>query len=281
VSPNEAEMAKELERFLTSLQVKQQLSAPLNVDPADSSLLSSLQESADTIHLDQTFSDDLRQQLIRGYRSSHAPVSAPVWRKWLTQAWERREVTLAHVGFRRAIALVMLLGVLLVAVPVVAQTALEHFVPREIKELPPIQATYEPPPATARLMEVAQLEVLTGFSIIAPTYVPRGCVLTERFFVSGPHVVYLNYSCVSIALQQAHPMHQPHVGENSVQEVIVNGKPALYINGIWVIMPGSEERIWREGVVKELVLEHNGLLIRLQTDQLSKEELVKIAESLE
>jgi hypothetical protein len=278
---NEEMTAKELDIFLTILQARQQLPPPLRINTADTSVVDSLLELTNTIELDQTFADDLKQKLIRKHKSSHTPVSTPMWRRWLTGAFMGKAVAPTLVGFRRTIAFIMLLGVLLVAVPVVAQTALEYFVPREVKELPPIQATYEPPPTTARLMEIAQLEELAGFTIIVPTYLPSACVLAERFFVSGPRVVYLNYSCVSIAQQRAQTVHQPHVGENSVQKVTVNGKPAVYINGIWVVMPGSDERIWAEGVIKELTFEHDGLLVRMQTDQLSKEELLRIAESLE
>ncbi|MDQ4075147.1 MAG: DUF4367 domain-containing protein [Chloroflexota bacterium] len=278
---NEDLAAKELDVFLTSRQTGQKVPTPVGVDAADVSVVDELQVLADSIQLDQSFSHDLEQRLIQTKQIAQPPSPTSSWRHLLESMGAGKlgaltRLRLSHVG-----ALVILLAGLVVALPVVAQTALEYFAPREVTELQPIQADYETPPSAPRWLETEQLEEVAEFTLIEPTYLPPDCVLNERFFASRPRVVYLNYSCVSIAEQKTQVTHRPRVGEDSVQEITVNGKPAVYINGIWVVMPGSEERIWKEGVVKELILEQDGLLIRMQSDKLSKEELIKIAESLE
>lgn len=186
-----------------------------------------------------------------------------------------------RIGLGLVVTLVLLL-IMIIALPLLAQTALEHFAPREVKQLPNTSMAYETIPDKPQLMDVQELEKLTGFTLLMPTYLPLDCRVRERFFDAKPRVAYLIYSCVGIAEQKAKSIQRPFIGEGSTQELTIGGNPAIYIGGAWVQLPGQKQPTWMPGVAQQLVFERNGILVRLDaTARLSKEDLVRIAESIQ
>lgn len=179
-----------------------------------------------------------------------------------------------------------LLLVIVVTIPVWGQSILNYIVPREVEKLPSREVTFEPTPAAPRLMEQDQVEKMAGFSLLVPAYLPSGCSLQERFYVSQAKAVYLTYSCggfgLSIVQQKAETIQRPYIGKDSTQELTIGGQPAIYIDGIWNKFPEEEEPVWLEGISHQLFFEQDSHLIRLSAAfQLTKDELIKVAESLE
>src|SRR5581483_11782208 len=170
----------------------------------------------------------------------------------------------------------------LVAVPVLAQGGLPHFAPRQAENLPPAPRKLDPRPAAPRFLPVEEVEKRVGFSLIVPSYLPSGCTMQERFYGNYERVAHLNYSCVGIEERKGDSVLRPYVGEGPIQTLTIKGQDALYFGGAWVKVTGAEEPTWMPGVAHELVLESNGLVIRLTASsvQLTKEELIKIAESM-
>lgn len=184
-----------------------------------------------------------------------------------------------RIGY--VLALVLLLGVLVVGT-VLAQGGLPHIAPREVEKWPPAPLKLEPRPDQPRFKPAEELEKQLGFALVLPTYRPPGCALIERFFGALERVAYLNYSCLAIEEWKSDSLQQPYVGEGSVQTLTINGKEALYIGGAWVKITGAKEPTWMPEFSHELVFEYNGIGIRLSASptQLTKEELIKIAESM-
>lgn len=190
--------------------------------------------------------------------------------------------------------------------------------------VPPVAAPYDASPvvtpsavATGGSVPVGQrwetmesLAAKVGLPLLVPTYLPAGCTERERFGDAAPfNVAYLTYSCVSISQQAivrggVERSEQPRVGAGSTQEVLVGGQPAIYIKGLWVhsyfLTPGNYGRaptptggrgqgnggdlVWQEDAGQQLILERDGLIIRLLAPGVSvlpKEELIRIAESLQ
>jgi hypothetical protein len=137
-----------------------------------------------------------------------------------------------------------------------------------------------------------ELAGTVGFVPLAPAYLPPGCEARERYALARPPAAYLIYACVAIAQQAGGIVQQPAVGAGAAEVLAVGGYPALYIRGGWVEarrgtpggLPGEPgELVWREDVGQTLILERDGLIIRLQVPgaaTLSREELLRIAESL-
>lgn len=196
-----------------------------------------------------------------------------------------------------------------VTVPVLAQFALEHFAPREVEKLPIAGETVAlatvPPESYSENVEA--LEEQAGFSVLMPRYLPSTCSLRKGYYLAEPiGEIRLEYDsignlpCFDVAQRRAQgdTVHRPFVGQGSTEEVIINGKPALYINGTWIVEGLSENgtlmhlspeeqanlfegAVWVPGP-QQLIFEYNGLLIRIDAGpNISKAELVRVAESME
>lgn len=274
----------------------------------------------------------------------HLPADADLWPAIRRQVEARSRPTrtgwrglaraLAATRVRVAIAGAMVLLVLSVALtaPVVGigRPGLPPSIPRAITPLPTPGAapelqrtgpvTYEPTPVDRRETWV-QIAGKIGFTPLVPAWLPTGCVETERFGYAAhsplPPSAHVNYSCVAISQEPARG-ESPRVGSSSVQEIVINGQPALYIRGTWInprewalleTPPaqrsptpvrrggrGTEEPlVWREDIGHMLVFERDGLIIRLSGAQpgsnptlgttvdvsLPREDLIRIAESLQ
>ncbi len=187
-----------------------------------------------------------------------------------------------------AAALVLLLS-LTAAWPVLGDTILRHVAPREVAQVPSHPRIAGPKPTGPRWTDLDQLSKQAGFTVLVPNSLPEGCTADERWFIPGPQVVYLTYSCSVVISEQAAEGHQeqPYVGQGSTEEVMVNGQPALYIGGGWVRMAGQATPEWTNGVGQMLIFERDGLIVhitlaqRFKDPSIVKAELIAIAESMQ
>jgi hypothetical protein len=144
----------------------------------------------------------------------------------------------------------------------------------------------EPTPLAATSQNDLQKQV--GFAVLMPTYLPVGCALQKYQYVSLARELALVYACeigmLMIAERKAETVQRPFVGPSSTQGLVINGQPAMYIVGGWVTGgPNNETGTkWMDGGVHQVVFEKNNILIRMNaTILLNKEELIKIAESMQ
>lgn len=130
---------------------------------------------------------------------------------------------------------------------------------------------------------------MVGVPLLLPTALPSGCAERERFGVGAPiNVAYFTYTCVTISEQAvvrngvAH-REQLYVGAGAIQEVSVDGWPAYFVRGAWGV-DAQGQQVWQGGAGLQLVLERDGLLIRLSPGDASgrpEEGLLRIARSLQ
>lgn len=238
--------------------------------------------------------DRLRQQ------EAAAEPSRCVW------PWSSRPPRASRAwGAALAAGLLLLLSIALAA-PVIARTraTLPHSEPREIPPptagavpvlVVPTTGTYVPTPAGAVQQPTAGSASPAGPAPLVPTYLPPGCTRQGRSGYGDLGVTVLAYSCVIILEQSARQEH-PAVGTGSTEQVSVGDLPAIYTHGAWQRGPtrgriggtpeavGDDQVWWNEDLGQELVLERDGLIIRLQAggvDIMPKDELIRIAAALQ
>jgi hypothetical protein len=184
-------------------------------------------------------------------------------------------------------------GILIFAVIGVAwaQGGLPHVVPQQVNQIPSqlLQSSNERQAPGQRLMSISEIENITGFRLVLPKVLPEDCSLNERF-AQYQHA-FLIYDCVTIMEWKADGVSQPFVGQDSVENATVNGKPALYINGAWKTRGTSANQsttpgqpVWDSSILPSLIFETNNVVVQLDAwgqQKLSKEDLLKIAESFE
>lgn len=221
----------------------------------------------------------------------------PCWRMKQRDTDERRQTMLVKLKqtffgrtdakrplFRLSLPVALLLLVMIfAAVPVVAQTLLKYIVPSEVSQLP--EATHVSTSLTSSIPQMipfAQIQEQVGFEVASPLYLPIGCQLLEQFAEANVRV-HLGYSCVTITEQAGRYETHPAVGPDSVHNVTVNGRPALYITGTWVKVEGRDKTPrWANDFGEQLIFERNNLIVHLETVQgLGQEELIKIAASMQ
>lgn len=233
--------------------------------------------------LEDQLVDRLQQQQHTGGAAARQLWSARVIR---TRLMLRRRLTFAIAGAG------LLFGA--VAWPSFGQTVLKHVVPLE---LPLEQRDPTPMPETVHTLVATQansiedLERIAGFPLMVPKYLPSQCAKVRSMsYVDGAKAAYINYYCVSIEQRRLVGLYQPGALEGTVQQIQVDGNPGLYF-----VQPipsdansGAPEEGWE---FRNLIFEANGLIVRLvthptglpiteKTAPLSKEELIKIAESM-
>lgn len=194
----------------------------------------------------------------------------------------------------RLIQVVLAIILALVVLPVLGQAILRYFVPQEVDPFPPVGETYQPGEAPQTLMaatmppistaisldeeEIEQIEQSINFSLLVPGYVPNECYWQSyRVILNG---VQLSYTCLCINQQQVQNVQQPRFGEGSTEEVSVGNNPAFYIRGNWMQLEGQNEPIWVGDAGSWLIFEHDDIIIRLRTGSLTKEELIRITDSM-
>ncbi len=287
----------------------------------DEPLLSDLSELAETIQLSHSYREGLEERLIqkaKEYQVKTRFSKRPIWhfmKEGSVNVTKFKQVRLSYaIGFA---ALTML--ILVAAMPVAAQSFLEHFIPREIVGLPTISGPVDVSTISEdELFEnIADLQEKAGFDFVLPTELPAGCRFWDGTYLSAPiseaHLYYRSgkYSyCFSVYLQKADKVQRPFVREGSFEEVSINEQPGLYFRGTWDIQsygskkdmpksfsisPGESitealqkateadriETVWTKDH-HELAFEQDGLLIRLLANSnISKKQLIEIAESME
>lgn len=302
--------SEDLILYITDLQDEQNLPHPSSVDIEDAIFIENLVKLAKTIKPDPTFTKNLKKQLFVANKPERRSIVQSLSNSVTRSMTVWRSVMTKRKRFVYAVALTLLLIVCaLTALPSLAQFALEHFAPREVEKLPITgeSVTLATIPSESYLNNVETLETQLGFVVLMPQYIPTYCHFQESYYLAEPvseiHLVYDTTDklpCFEVTQRKAQEnmVHRPSVGPGSTEEITINGEPALYINGMWVIenMPGNETALrlssedmeklfedaaWVEGP-QQLVFENNDLLIRIDAGpNISKEELVKIAESLE
>ena len=245
------------------------------------------------------FAAELRDRLRR-----QEAAAGPPRRRWPWSPARPR----AHRAWAAALAIgVLLLLSVALATPVLARTllaALPHSTPREIPPptagaIPilaaPTSGIYLPTPTAGVRQPTTGSAAPAPAVLLVPGYLPPGCARQGRAGYDDLQVTVLAYSCVIILEQTARQEH-PAVGVGSTEQVRVGGLPAIYTHGAWQRGPtrgriggtpeavGDDQVWWNADLGQELVLERDGLIIRLQAggvDIMPKDELIRIAASLQ
>lgn len=310
--PNERLAAANLDQFLSAYMEGEPTPPPDNVDPADAACAAELVSLAANIQPDPEFARNLEAQLLSAVVAGYAqPATAtpvvnveqkrirPSWRQVLRQwiAGGVRTQPVRRSSQVRLTQVVLAIILALMVLPVLGQTILRYFVPQEVDQLPivgethqpgeapqtAIAATMAPTPTTSSLneKEIEQIEQTFGFPILTPQYVPDGCDWQETTVISEVRAVYLHYECVYIAQQRASGVQHPFVGSGSVEQVEVNGRPAIFTRGGWVYIDGSDTPVWEEDTGSQLVFENGDVIVRIQSKgSIPQEEMIRIAESM-
>lgn len=145
----------------------------------------------------------------------------------------------------------------------IAQVRSRSIAPREVSMVPTISpAALQPAPQGPRWMELDDLRQRLGGPLLLPGWLPPGCMEEERIFQDGPRVVNMVYSCVTMTLR-AGGVAIPAVAQGSVQDVMIAGRPGVYIDGAW--KQGADgSTTWSRGST-ELIFERDGVLVILRT----------------
>lgn len=170
---------------------------------------------------------------------------------------------------------------------VLAQSITDYVVPREVEAWPqggPI--TPQAPPVGPRFVELEELEQQAGFKTLQPTFVPANCTLTEQFYKPLGREAMFIYNCgremfFDIAQKKAEQIDRPRIGPNSSKQVEINGQPAIYVDGGWLIGPGEKEGTWIPGYNQQLFMTQDELVVRVIAAGMDKETVMKIGASLE
>lgn len=135
------------------------------------------------------------------------------------------------------------------------------------------------PPSTQRWSSLEDLSRQAGFKPLLPRDLPAGCKEQERWYAADVREVELDYGCAVIAEQLVAGSHQqPRVGAGSTQQIILHGKPAIYVEGAWV-GDGVHPFAWVNNGMGMILYEDQNLVIRV-TGHRPKDVLARIAESI-
>jgi hypothetical protein len=138
------------------------------------------------------------------------------------------------------------------------------------------------PPPPAHWTDPSELSRELGLTLYVPDYLPSGCSAlgNSGSLPPSPHAAHLHYSCVGITVWPLSVGIRPQVPPGSAEELVVAGHPATLIEGAWSIDSGGEA-VWQKGIV-QLLIEQPDVTVRVATTVgvLSREELMRIAESL-
>lgn len=227
----------------------------------------------------------------------------------LLTIWRYFMISRKRLLYLLGLGLILIMFVF-IATPSLAKVALEYFAPQQVEQLPFSNetTTISTIPEDWYTNEIEKLETQAGFAVFKPSYLPEDCYFREGFYLEAPiaetHLLYDSSNdlpCFEIVQRHTHGdgIAQPFVGPDSVEEIMINDLPAIYIHGTWLIedFPESEDGVirispneqqnlfedskWVEGH-QQVVFEQNGFLIRIDgpTFIVGKEKLIKVAESL-
>lgn len=304
--------SEELMRFWRSLDNGHSSSTPTDPNSVDVTISRSLVALANRIQPDAAFKKALEKRLltVQGSQLQVRSRSFPRGISQISLIWRTKIRSERRFVYGLGLAALLLIALWMTG-PTIAQFALPHFAPREVTKWPALsEVTMAEPPEPVTTEIISQLEEQAGFAVLTPQYVPSGCQLHEGSYLPEPigevQLVYRsadNLPCFTTNQRaiDGDATHTPFIYEGSGEEITIHGQPAFYIDGIWVVeglgdgegnadtielAPGELEELietatWVEGH-KQLVFENGALLVRLDGDmQLTKEELIRIAESME
>lgn len=301
-------------KFQTNVDDDQDVPILTDLDPIEAAISKSLLTLAESIQPNSAFKKALEERLLALQETTRRVENRSFWESVsrFMLIWRSKMSTEKRFAYGLGLVAILLTGVLLVG-PALAQFALPHFAPREVDEMPVLSAVTmaaAPEPITVDI--VGRLEAQAGFAVLVPIYVPSDCHLSEGNYLPEPigevELVYRssnNLPCFTTNQREIEDdiTHTPFIYEGSGEEITIHGQPALYIDGMWVLGdlsdsegnesdsgimelgPGElaklmETATWVEGP-KQLIFENDTLLVRLDGgSQLSKEELIRIAESM-
>lgn len=141
-------------------------------------------------------------------------------------------------------------------------------------------------PTSPQLVDRNELEEQAGFTILEPTYLPKNCKLSERYYTSFSQEVDFIYRCdrstaFDLVQKKGKWTKLPHIDEKSSETVEINGQQAIYVDGGWLVKPNSEDIKWVSGLNQQVFMEIGTLRIHLLASNLNKDELLRIIGSLE
>ena len=161
----------------------------------------------------------------------------------------------------------------------------------ELQEIPIVKVEITELPTPGPL-DAAQAQA--SFRILQPTYLPEGYtfggVTTHRIhdFAIGPTVVLYYFNArtggsITISEFKARRKMDEAIKAGYSQEVTVNGRQAIYVNGEWEFDWGGLIKKWRIGRSDRLLFEIGDIVIWMRAERppLGVEELVRIAESFQ
>lgn len=310
----EKKHAEELIQFVEMLRNSQNSYRLPRPDPMDAVMVEDLMRIAKMIKPDPSFVQGLRKHLLQvsmTERQRAVGFLRSLPSRWM-RIWNRSMVKQKRLLQTMGLAALLILSALVVVPALASRFGLGYFAPQEVEKLPSsggpvVLATI---PSEAYSKNIKMLEERAGFSVLVPRYLPFTCNLRGGYYLAEPigeiHLEYDsndNLPCFDVAQRkrktQEDTVHSPFVGQGSVEEITIKGKPALYINGVWMVKeslsengttmrlsPEEREKLfggatWVQGP-QQLIFEYKGLLIHINAGpNISKEELVKIAESME
>jgi hypothetical protein len=241
--------------------------------------------------------DSLRQQ----WTARHGAPRAPR-RRWLDEVWPWPRLTSAGPRWGAALAgallsLILAVGLLLGNTDVRAQIRqwLEWTGIHEVQGTPDWKVEFTQMPGPGSLSE-AQAQV--DFRILQPTYLPPGYSFAgaeihhlHDEFAIGPTVTLRYYRetgggpSSSIYVQEFQARHKVHeaVKPGYSQDVTVNGRQAIYIDGRWEHAQDGTPREWKPGDTDRLLFEVGDVVVWMQARRppLGPDRLIQIAESFQ
>ncbi len=135
-------------------------------------------------------------------------------------------------------------------------------------------------------MSLVEARAILPFVIDLPTSIPEGYSLEEKVsilrFEDGIERVYIHWSAPEKALLELEIENTAEpkwlLGPESIEEVLVHGKPAALVQGGW----NSDTKQWDNLDTLTLYVPHNGqtYIFIAREDDISVEKLLFIAESL-
>ncbi len=142
--------------------------------------------------------------------------------------------------------------------------------------------------APSEKLSLEDARAILPFTIDLPTWVPEGYALDETvtfvYFEDGVERVFVQWRFPRKAILELEIVNLPPekstwlVGLESIEEVLVDGKPAALVRGGW----NADMKLWENRGQLQLHVPHNGqtYIFSAMETSVSIDELIRIAESL-
>ena len=142
--------------------------------------------------------------------------------------------------------------------------------------------------APSEKMSLEDASAILPFTIDLPTWVPEGYVLEETVtfvhFEDGVERIFIQWRAPQKALLELEIENLPPeeskwlVGQESIEEVLVDGEPAALVRGGW----HADTKQWENPEILHLYIPHKGqtYIFSSMEKDISVDELIRMAESL-